>query len=343
MSDEEDERSSEEEESEAEEEEQPREHTSEPTEAELALKKRRAAQEVDSKGLDEAAKELLQANKEERQAMEDEINELRKRNEQRKKEREAEEKRLASERVAEEEKRKAAEEDKRRKKEEEEDRKKKDRASKMAEFEKWKNPSKPNFVIAKRSESLEEGEGDSDEKAGVPKKSREQQEAEKKAILGQRIQALGAVDNLDAAKLAEKAKELHKTIYRLETEKYDYEKRFKAQQVDMMELAERARQANKVGRGGLKRIQVSSEDVDDIQSRFSGAPAKVEMYSKYERQKDKRAYKERKGCFEGPVFAAPTEKIRPSKSVKWTEEGLPLYEDLGEGGAPPPAEEVQEE
>jgi len=100
-----------------------------------------------------------------------------------------------------------------------------------------------------------------------------------------------------------------------------------------MELAERARQANKVGRGGLKRIQVSSEDVDEVQAKFSGAPAKVEMYSKYERQKDKRPYVERKVLYSGPQWGTPPDRIKPHKTVKFTDEGLPIYEVLGEGAA----------
>lgn len=305
------------------------------TEAELALKKRREAQKqtVSTKGLDDAAKELLQANKQDRQRMDDEINELRRRNERRKKEREVEEKRLAAERLAEEERRKTVEEEKMRKKHEEDEKKKKDRASKMAEFEKWKNPSKPNFVISKKSEDDDEEE---EEKAApVAKKSKEQQETEKKAILSQRIVAL-KIDGLDVAKLTEKAKELHKLIHRLEGEKYDYEKRFKAQQVDMMELAERARQANKVGRGGLKRIQVSSDDVDMIQARFSGAPAKIEMYSKYERQKDKREYVERKEMYSGPQWGLPPDRIKPKKIIKFNEEGVPIYGGPSETAEEPP-------
>jgi len=306
--------------------------TAEPTEAELALKKRREAQKPSggSHGLDDAAKELLQSNKEERQRMDDEISELRQRNERRKKEREIEEKRLAKERVVEDERRKAAEEDKKKKKEEEEDKKRKERAQRMAEFDKMKNPgNKPNFVISKKAE--EGPEDEPEEKPGVVRKSKEQMESEKKAILAQRIQPM-STDGLDASKLAEKAKELHKAILRLESEKYDHEKRFKAQQVDMMELAERARQANKVGRGGLKRIQVGQDDVDEVQSRFSGAPAKIEMYSKYERQTDKRQYKEKKVVYGGPTWAIPTEKIRPTKIVKWNEEGLPTYEESKDGG-----------
>lgn len=298
------------------------------------MKKRREAQSREIRGLDEAAKELLQSNKEDRQRMDDEIRELRQRNERRKKEREVEEKRLATERSAEEERRKTVEDEKRRKKDEEDQKKLKDRANKMAEFEKWKNPSKPNFVISRKSE---DGEAEEDE-PGVVKKSREQIEAEKKAILNQRIVPL-SIDGFDQSKLAEKAKELHKLIYRLEGEKYDHERRFKAQQIDMMELAERARQANKVGRTGLKRVQLTTDDVDDVQTRFSGTPAKIEMYSKYERQKDKRPYVERKDLYTGPQFGGPPDRIKPKKIVKWSEEGLPQYEEIGEGGAAAPAGE----
>ena len=39
---------------------------------------------------------------------------------------------------------------------EEEERRQRERAMKKAEFEKWKNPPKPNFVISKRSGSGED-------------------------------------------------------------------------------------------------------------------------------------------------------------------------------------------
>jgi len=41
---------------------------------------------------------------------------------------------------------------------EDEERRQRERAMKKAEFEKWKNPPKPNFVISKRSGSAEDGE-----------------------------------------------------------------------------------------------------------------------------------------------------------------------------------------
>lgn len=280
-------------------------------------------------GLEEADRELLENNKVERDRIAEEINELRERNERRKKEREEEEKRLASERAAEDARRKSEEEERRRKKEEDELSRRSARAQKMAEFEKWKSPPKANFVISKKlgAEAGEEGQELADE-SREGKKSREQLEAEKRAILKQRIKPL-EVDSLDASQLAEKARELHSLIQRLEGEKYDLEKRFKQLQVEMMELAERARQANRVGKEGLRRIAGSEDDVDVIQTRFAGAPSKVEMYSKYERQKDKRSYVDRKVLYTGPQFVLPPERIRPTKIVRWSEEGLPIYEEGG--------------
>jgi len=309
------------------------------TEGELAMKKRREQQaNVDSTGLEEADKELLDNNRQERSRMEDEIRELRERNEKRKKEREIEEKRLAAERSAEDARRKADEEERKRKKEEEESRKKGERALKMAEFEKWKTPPKANFVISKKLASASGEEGDDQEEVeGKAKKSKEQLEAEKQAILKQRLKPL-EIDGADNAKLTEKAKELHTLLSRLEGERYDLEKRYKNMQVEMVQLAERARQANKVGKEGtVKRVTTSDESSDKIMERFAGAPSKVEMFSKYERQKDKRTYVDRKVLYTGPQFGYPADRIKPQKIVKWSEEGLPLYEELGAPAAEPAA------
>jgi len=298
----------------------------------LAMKKRRE-QKVDSAGLEEADRELLSNNKEERSRMEDEIRELRERNEKRKKEREIEEKRLTAERAAEDQRRKAEEEDRKRKKEEEEGRKKGERAQKMAEFEKWKTPPKANFVISKKTAASGEEEADQTEEGEgkEAKKSKEQLEAEKRAILKQRLKPL-EIDGADASKLTEKAKELHTLLARLEGEKYDLEKRYKNMQTEMVQLAERARQANKVGKeGSVRRV---ADEQDKIMERFAGAPTKVEMFSKYERQKDKRTYVDRKVLYTGPMFGGPADRIKPQKIVKWSEEGLPLYEEMGAGGAP---------
>jgi len=309
-----------------------------PSEGELAMKKRREqTKNVDSSGLEEADRELLDNNKQERSRMEDEIRELRERNEKRKKEREIEEKRLTAERAAEDQRRKADEEERKNKKEEEDARKKGERAHKMAEFEKWKTPPKANFVISKKTAASGEEVEDSGE-GKEAKKSKEQLEAEKRAILKQRLKPL-EIDGADAPKLTEKAKELHTLLARLEGEKYDLEKRYKNMQAEMMQLAERARQANKVGKeGSVRRVAAGGDDSGDkIMERFAGAPSKVEMFSKYERQKDKRTYVDRKVLYTGPMFGYPADRIKPQKIVRWSEEGLPLYEEIGAAPAEPHA------
>ena len=63
-------------------------------------------------------------------------------------------------------------------------------------------------------------------------KSKEQLEAERKAILEQRIQAL-VIDGFDLQKLKDKAKELHQAIYKLESEKYDLEQQYQRQTLDV--------------------------------------------------------------------------------------------------------------
>jgi len=70
--------------------------------------------------------------------------------------------------------------------------------------------------------------------------------------------------------------------------------------------------------------------------------AKVEMYSKYERQKDKRSYDDRMNLYTGPQYLYPAERIKPTKQLHWSEEGLPVYGDAaaGEDAAPAaPAEQ----
>jgi len=71
-----------------------------------------------------------------------------------------------------------------------------------------------------------------EEGEGKARKSKEQLEAEKRAILKQRVKPLD-IDGADASKLAEKAKELHNLLSRLEGEKFDLEKRYKNMQMEV--------------------------------------------------------------------------------------------------------------
>merc|ERR1719251_795411 len=219
----------------------------------------------------------------------------------------------------------------------------------MKEFAKMQD-TKANFVIIKKSANeLVGGAGDEEKEEGDGNKmSKEQMEQERKAILTQRIQPL-EIDGFDEAKLKSKAENLHREILRLEGEKYDLEKRFREQQHDMLEMAERARQINKVGKTGLKRVVLKDDERDTIQERFSGAPAKIELFSTFERQPDKRSYSEKHTVFTGPTYMFPAARIAPKREIVWDENtGLPSYKPEEEGAeesatAAPPAEEAPPE
>merc|ERR1712178_57696 len=119
-------------------------------------KRRQKAAQISSEGLDEAAKELLEANAAERDMMAQEIEELRARSEQRKKER---------------------------LKEEQERERKAKRDEQMKELAKMQD-TKANFVIIKKSANeLVGGAGDEEKEEGDGNKmSKEQMEQERKAI-----------------------------------------------------------------------------------------------------------------------------------------------------------------
>merc|ERR1711988_1572630 len=143
-----------------------------PTEAELAMKRRQKAAQISSEGLDEAAKELLEANAAERDMMAQEIEELRARSEQRKKERLREEQEMQARREQEEVERKRV-------KEEQERERKAKRDEQMKEFAKMQD-TKANFVIIKKSNELVGGAGDEEKEEGDGNKmSKEQMEQER--------------------------------------------------------------------------------------------------------------------------------------------------------------------
>lgn len=270
-------------------------------EAKRAMEERMRQKEEKQK---EEMAEYKESRREEREKEAAEITALREKRIQRAKEREEEEKKLAELRAQEEARRKAEEEERRRKKVEEEQKKKEDRERKKREAEERLMKKGPNFVITKRSDG-EKG-GDSMLSKEELQKSKEQLEEEKRAILAQRIQPL-SMQGMDGAKLLEKARELYEHMRRLVGDKYDLEQRFKRQQYDMIELTERARQMNK----GKKKTTVQvDESFDRLADKFSGAPPKIQLCSKYERHTDHRTYVQRKDLFEDLAKEPPTPEIQ---------------------------------
>ncbi len=56
------------------------------------------------------------------------------------------------------------------------------------------------------------------------------------------------------------------------------------------------------------------------------------MYSKYERQKDKRAYGERQDLFKGPMYKDPVARVTPKRKIMWDTLTDTMFYD--ESGAP---------
>lgn len=255
--------------------------------------------------MEEEIREYEEMRKEEKERMEAEINELMERREIRKKEREEEERIAAEKRAEEEAIRKAQEEEKRAKKQAELERKRQEREERQRQAdERSKASGRRSFKITRKDGSGAETSEDQGKEEVT--KSKEQLEAEKQAILAQRVQPLNT-DGLDEAGLREKAQELHATLLRLVSDKYDLEERYKERQREMMELAERARAMNK----GKKMKAATQEGSDPISEKYTTAPPKIQLCSKYERHTDRRNYEERKTVFGGPIYAPETPRILP--------------------------------
>lgn len=292
-----------------------------PSEAQLrmeaAMKKRR-------ENADEEWAEYEEIRTAERAKLEEEISELRQRREKRKQERAEEEKRLNEQRAAEEQKRRAEEDERQRKKREEEDKKREKREKERKDAEERSKVGGPNFTIVKKDGvPVPAGAEGDDQSAAVPQKSREQLEAEKRAALEQRCKPLN-IDGLGQSQLQEKAKELFERLKKLESDKYDHQKRFEQQNFDMMELTEKARQMNKGG----KKSNVQSQQNDPLASKMSGIPAKIVMYSLYERVTDPRMFGERRECYSGPSYKEEFIRIEPENKIEMTEMGAKIVGQL---------------
>jgi len=134
-------------------------------------------------------------------------------------------------------------------------------------------------------------------------KSKEQMDIEKQNIILSRIVPFG-IEGLDYAGLCERAKALHQVIWNLEANCYDYQQKFERQNYDMMELAERARQMNR----GRRKTPTGHTGLGGsvfpwIAQNFATAPPKISLFSKYERQKDRRTFGERRLIYQDPEDA----------------------------------------
>ncbi|KAK6050981.1 hypothetical protein COOONC_11512 [Cooperia oncophora] len=227
--------------------------------------------------------------KKEREAEEEELKKLKEKQERRRLEREQEELEQAEKKRKEDERRKE-EEEARRARLEEEKRKKEEEKSKRQQMSGASfagGVGGRNFTIPTKTEKNDKFGNIVQAKQEMGMTKEQQEEAKKVFMIGIR-NAIPEASAISAADLKAKIKELHQRICKLETDKYDLEKRHERQEYDLKELNERSRQVARNARDGKK----GELDGD---GRF---PPKVQVVSKYDRQIDRRNFKERRSVYE---------------------------------------------
>lgn len=258
------------------------------TEGEKAMlaAKKRQEDEAQSKLVEYEEMRRIQREKEE-----EEMKLLKEKQERRRQEREEEEKEFAEKRRQEDERHRLEEEERRarvneEKKKKEEEKKKRLQMANAA----FAGGEGRNFVIPKKTAASDAASKfgnivQAKQEMGMTK---EQQEEAKRNYLEQMGKTMD-LSGISGEELKEKIKEIHQRICRLEADKYDLEKRHERQNYDLRELNERQRQVarTKAAKKGL--------DPGDSNSRH---PPKISIVSKYDRQIDRRNFKERRAVYE---------------------------------------------
>ncbi|VDM54211.1 unnamed protein product [Angiostrongylus costaricensis] len=227
--------------------------------------------------------------KKEREVEEEELKKLKEKQERRRLEREQQEREMAEKKLLEDERRKKEEED-RRVRQEEEKRKKEEEKNKRQQMIGLNFPTGQggrNFVIPIKTEKNDKFGNivQAKQEMGMTK---DQQEEAKKVFMVTVRNAIPEASEILANELKAKIKELHNRICKLETDKYDLEKRHERQQYDLKELNERSRQVARNADGRKGRDAETG----------GRHPPKVQVFSKYDRQIDRRNFKERRSMYE---------------------------------------------
>lgn len=260
------------------------------TEAERALQavKRRNDDHDDTAKL----QDYEERRRAEREREEEELRVLKEKQEQRRLQREEEEREQAERRLAEEERRRQEEEE-RKAKIEAERKKKEEEKKKRQQVVGTVNFGTPtggrNFTLPDKKKDQGDKFGNIVQAKQEMGMTKDQKEEAKKSFVAQVMKNMGDLASMGGAELKGKLKEMHQRICKLEAEKYDLEKRLQTQEYDLKELNERQRQINR------QKLHLKGIDPNAANSRF---PPKVAIFSKYDRQIDRRNFKERKSMYD---------------------------------------------
>jgi len=266
-------------------EEEPVKEMSEAEKALQAQKRKREAEEQDKLGEYEEQRRIM------REKEEEELRQLKEKQERRKQEREEEERVMAERRQVEEERRKAEDEARKQKAEAEKARREEEKKKKKAMGSAAAGGA--NFEIPKKVEKDQKVDQFGNvikEKKDIGLTKEQHEEAKKKAM--ENILKPLNLAGMDIAAIRNKVKDLHKRITRLETDRYDLEKRQERQEYDLKELNERQRQ---IARNKAMQKGLSAEEAES-----SKHPPRMPVSSKYDRQTDRRSYGDRRLMYEAP-------------------------------------------
>ncbi|CAG9531264.1 unnamed protein product [Cercopithifilaria johnstoni] len=245
----------------------------------------------------------------ERKREEEELKKLKEKKERRKLERKEEERQF-QERLKQEEERRKQEEEERKAKMEAEKRKKEDEKRKRQQMlsSRFTNTTPGhmgrNFIIPQKSDKADKFGNIVQAKHEMSMTKEQQEEAKCNYLVS--VKHTIEFEKIGPAELREKIRQIHQRICKLEADKYDLEKRHERQEYDLRELNERQRQVarNKALEKGL--------DPADTNSKH---PPKVSIVSKYDRQIDRRNFRERRAIFENKTSYPCFPNVPPPPTV----------------------------
>lgn len=235
----------------------------------------------------------------EREKEEEDLRQLKEKQARRQQEREEEDRVMNERRKEEEERRKADEEDRKKKAEAEKARKDEEKKKRQAMMAGLQQTAITLDIQKKKVEDKLDKFGNIVQPKKEMIETKEQHEENKKKYLKGAIQEVN-FSGMDINTLRQRVKDMHTKITKLEAARYDLEKRQDRQEYDLKELNERQRQMhrNKALKKGLNPDEAAS----------STHPPKMPIASKYDRQKDRRSYGDRRHLFE-------SDKKKKEKSI----------------------------